>query len=340
MRLLVAGLSLAGASVSLWGCGGADDTTGAPTPAPAGPTPAPPPYNWSSVQEVWDNHFGAFAEFNVPRIMKDYDANSQIATFNDACFFNETERNGYTVYKGVSQIQGFFQKLFAQLDNKLANVNNIGPSGAVAAGTGGPVVKEAAEEKIYNGNVFLTWRTVDTLANPIDLATDSFSFKIEDGKYLIDYQTIVTTETKAACPANPGQNPKEGSEPIFAAWKNHFTAFGAKNLDDIMKEYDSNSIVQLYDNRVQKYEVFETEAAIRGMFDALFKAITAGAVNSDEGVEVGLLEIEPELNSVFLMWKSNSHPQATDTFIFNGNKIARQNIVVTTKAPPTQGMLV
>jgi len=111
MRLLVDGLFLAGASVSLWGCGG-DDTTTAPTSAPpASPTPAPPPYNQSSVQEVWDNHFSAFATFDVERIMLDYDETSKIATFNDVCFNNQTHNEGYTTYTGVTQIEGFFHKI-------------------------------------------------------------------------------------------------------------------------------------------------------------------------------------------------------------------------------------
>lgn len=341
MRLLVDGLFLAGASVSLWGCGG-DDTTAAPTSAPpASPTPAPPPYNWSSVQEVWDNHFSAFAAFDVPKIMLDYDETSKIATFNDVCFNNQTHNEGYTTYTGVTQIKGFFTSLFDQLDKKLANVNNIGPLGEVAKGNGGPVVKEAAEASIHNGNVFLTWRTVSALAKPITLATDSFSFKIgADEKYLIDYQSIVTTEEKSECTAGPGQNPTVGSEAIFAAWDNHLDAFGKKDVDKIMEEYDANSIVEVYDNREKKLDTYEGTARIRTMFEGLFDAITKGAIDGDEGVRIGLLEIEPEHNSVFLAWASNSHPKATDTFVFKGKMIARQNIVVTTKTPPSQGMMV
>merc|ERR1712204_88787 len=41
-------------------------------------------------------------------------------------------------------------------------------------------------------------------------------------------------------------------------------------------------------------------------------------------------------SSVFLVWESNSHPKATDTFTFNGDKITRQNIVVTTKKASTE----
>lgn len=231
--------------------------------------------------------------------------------------------------------------MFGQLDNKLANVNNIGPSGAVAAGAGSPVVKEAAEASIHNGNVFLTWRTVPELAKPIALATDSFSFKIRaDDKYLIDYQSIVTTEEKSECTAGPGQNPTTGSEEIFAAWTNHLTAFAEKNIVTIMQEYDDNSIVEVYDNREKKLDTYAGTARIRAMFEGLFDAITKGAIDGDEGVNIGLLEIEPEHNSVFLAWASNSHPKATDTFVFKGKMIARQNIVVTTQTPKSQGMMV
>lgn len=332
---------LAGASVSLLGCGGgSDDTTGAPSPAPPGG------YDRSTVQLVWDNHFSAFAGFDVPKIMKDYDETSMIATFNDHCFNNQTDNSGYKTYAGVTEIKAFFTALFQQLDSNLTNVNYIGPNGgasAIAEGDGGPIVKEATTGGDYNGNVFLTWRTTAELQKTISLATDSFSFKKKDGGYFVDYQTIVTTEEDTACAEAPGQLPTTGSEAIYAAWANHLDGFGSKNLDTIMKDYDANSEIEVYDNTDNTLKTYDTEAEIKDFFDGLFQAITAGAVDGDEGVGIGLLEVDPMHNSVFLAWKSKSHPKATDTFIFDGNnpaKIARQNIVVSTKSPAAQRIVV
>merc|ERR1711884_327109 len=156
------------------------------------------------------------------------------------------------------------------------------------------------------------------------------------GETKVDLQTIVTTEEDTPCVNSPTASPTDGNESIYAAWNNHFSAFGGKLLDKIMEDYTEESIVQVFDNKDKTYNAYTGLAAIRGMFDDLFKAIAAGAVGGDEGVQVGLLEIDVKYNSVFLVWQSNSHPKATDTFIFyevdGVSKIARQNIVVETKA--------
>jgi len=290
------------------------------------------------VQQAWDNHFAAFAAFDVNRIMLDYDDDSQIATFNDVCFNDQSSPTGYKTYKGMAAIQGFFEALFAQID-KIENVNSIGPDGDVAGGSGGPVVK-GDTGGAYTGNVFLTWRTTG-LQKPIKLATDTFSFRVNSNNdHVIDLQTIVSTEESTACTPSPGQLSTSGDAPIYAAWDNHFAAFGGKDVDAIMKDYTESSIVQVYDNKDMSYTEFAGLAKIEQMFVDLFAAIQAGRTDpqdpATEGIAVGLLEIDPTYNSVFLAWKSNSHPQATDTFTFftdtdGKSKISRQNIVVTTK---------
>lgn len=332
MMMIVAGFLLAGASVSLWGCGGGD-TTAAPSPGPA------PDYDRSTIQKVWNNHFDAFGGFDLPAIMKDYDESSVIATFNDECFVSQTDNVGYKTYKGVKSIEGFFTALFLQLGRSMDNLNNIGPKGDVAEGKGAPVVTEAEGGSVYNGNVFLTWRTVNTLEQEITYATDSFSFKIKDGEYFIDYQTIVTTEPNTNCSTAPGQGDLKGPEAMYDAWDNHVAAFVSKNMTGIVEDYDEHSIVQLYDNRNLKYDEFVGVERITKFFEDLFEGIRNGADGSDEGLKVGLLEIDPTHSSVILAWQSFGYPKATDSFIFNGNKIARQNVVVTTKTP-TQRVMV
>jgi len=141
---------------------------------------------------------------------------------------------------------------------------------------------------------------------------------------------------------------------VCAGWNNHFEAFDAgckavkdsaidatlmtAALDKIMKDYTADSIVQVFDNRGKTYSKFDSEAKIRTMFEGLFtdinKAKTTPYDPNTNGVEVKVLEVEKAFNGVFLVWSSESHPKATDTFVFNTEgKIIRQNIVVTTKTP-------
>jgi len=262
--------------------------------------------------------------------MKDYDATSKIATYNDNCFADaQATPAGLKYYEGVSAITGFFEALFSQL-NETEAINFVGPKNNAA------IVKEGVSG-VYNANVFLTWSTRADLTVPIVKATDSFSFKKVGNDYKIDIQTIVTTEEKTACPSPVlTQKPATGDKPINEGWDNHLASFGGKNITGIMLDYDANSIVQVYDFNGNTYTEHAGLAAIETMFVALFQAIKDGATTigdpNTEGVEIGLLEVDPDFNSVFLAWKSNSHPKATDTFIFNGATIARQNIVVTTKS--------
>lgn len=343
MRAFAATALVSATPLALWGCGG-DDTTVAPTPAP----PAA-----SDVQAAWDNHFGAFATFDVDKIMLDYDNDSAIHVYNDHCFPENPAENAYetpsglTRYKGTAQIKGFFENLFTQLKETLPNVDHVGPKGVKAVNAtdnsgGTPEVRERTGNDIATANVFLTWRT-SNLAEPIQYATDSFSWKFSQNRYWIDLQTIVVTEshtgTSAQCNDATRATVPADTTDIRKGWDNHFSAFGARNNVTIMQDYTAASIVQLYDNRDLSYKVYTGLDAIQGMFTELFAAMAAERSTPDdpntEGLAVSLLEIEENFNSVFLAWRSTSHPKATDTFIFNGDKIIRQNIVVTTKTPPT-----
>merc|ERR1712173_12069 len=121
---------------------------------------------------------------------------------------------------------------------------------------------------------------------------------------------------------------------IYAAWTNHFTAFGASDPVAIMNDYTDDSIVNLFDNRDNTYAQFEGMDEIRSMFVDVFAAIEAAAVDGDPNVTVPLQQIEPDYEGVFLVWTANAYPKATDTFVFDDNhKIIRQNIVVTSKDP-------
>jgi len=317
------------------GCGGSsDDTTGAPSPAPA-PHPA------ASVQAAWDHHLKQFVEMDFDKILLDYDEDSQIGVFNDACAGADQEKpKGYTTYKGTAEIKTFFTNLFAQLQQNISNAHEFGPQNFGKEGAGA-VVKEATNGVAY-GNVFLTWRTQNLGDKSIDFATDSFSFKKVGENFRINLQTIVVTEPSGKCDeATQLPGPKEGS-PLKKGWDNHLKCFGARdsNTSCMMDDYTDSSIVQVWDNTQDTYEVFEGLDKIQGMFVSLFAAMAAEAETqgdpTTEGLEVRLLEVDETFSSVFLVWESNSHPKATDTFTFNGDKITRQNIVVTTKKASTE----
>lgn len=339
MRAVLTGAALVGAGVTLCGCRKAEETPAPDPVAPIGPT-----------QKAWNNHFQGFAdganqkEGALDTIMKDYDDESVIAVFNDFCEGNkvagESSRDGYAEFKGKEEIRGFFDGLFKDL-LALSNVNFVGPTG------GAPVVTEGPLTDKGKANVFLTWKTSLTGATEIKYATDTFSWKNEAGVAKVWKQNIVATQPGVACaPVAKAAQECATADPkpdMCAAWDNHLTAFSAGAvattddartlaLDDIMKDYTAESLVQVFDNNGDVYTSFSGPAPIRGMFDKLFKDIQAAKVGEDIGLAVKLLEVEPKFNGVFLVWESKSHLKGTDTFVFNdAGKIIRQNIVALTK---------
>jgi len=160
-----------------------------------------------------------------------------------------------------------------------------------------------------------------------------------------------------------GDDPSGGGggyspDSVDAAWKNHFDAFGASDLDKIMLDYDADSEVWLFNDgnncgtglpagqpppaMTQGLAEFKGEAAIRGMFEGLFAQLKPGTVTKvgpwgrfgQSGPTV--LNGNGQDGNVFLTWRTeglegeNKLDYATDTFTFKPNrKIAKQNIVVT-----------
>merc|ERR1712238_363469 len=290
----------------------------------------------------------------LDKIMLDYDDESKVAVFNDKCEGNKdsgsppTKRDGYAEYTTPDEIRAFFNDLFTQL-GKLANVEKVGPIPAVVdpVKPSSPSILEGDKPK---GNVLLTWRTKDLpAANEITYATDSFSWQIKGDKAMVWKQNIVVTEPGKACEcvvAVASTCPATGNK-VCDGWKNHLDAFGAGQgfagdaavletaLTKIMLDYTAESIVQVFDHRDEAYNTFNTPEAIKEMFKQLFTDMQAeGRGAAGTGLAVKLLEVEPTYNGAFLVWESLSHPEATDTFVFNADgKIIRQNIVVQTKVP-------
>jgi len=316
-KMKAVALAFGVAGVTLFGCG----SGGGPSPTPG--------YNPTSVADAWANHFEAFGTGDAVQIMLDYDDESVLAVFNDACTSTTGE---YATYTG-QEIKGFFESLFARLGspqgvNGTLNVPAFSADGTVA----NPVV-EPTTGLDATANVFLVWSSVGEGVGP---TTDSFMWK---AGYKIMKQNIVTTEasqctTGAARVAQKRTERRlKDSAKIEAAWTNHLDSFGGQNLTTIMEDYLETSIIRVFDFNGVQYSAHTGLTEIRTMFAALFAAINAAADDDGAtGVEVRQLEVEAVYNSVFLVWKSFSHPKATDTFLFDDEgKIVRQNIVVTTK---------
>jgi len=285
------------------------------------------PYEPTSVREAWENHFKHFAAFDEEKILGDYDADSVVAVYNDFCS-NESFQL-VSEYKGLTAIKGMFTVLFDTLGRDLANVGlaNFTSGGGVNPHCEPNLASETTVDA--NSNVLLVWSAA---GQGITYATDTFTWKTG---YKVVKQNIVVTEPSAACGATVA--PPEGAAgAITAAWDNHFGAFGSKNVTQIMMDYTAASIIRVWDNSLNVYSSHAGLGAIETMFTDLFAAITAGATTpgdpATEGITVPLISVTPQYKSVFLVWTSNSHPKATDTFLFDdAGKITRQNIVTNTK---------
>merc|ERR1739838_672543 len=83
------------------------------------------------------------------KILLDYDEDSQIGVFNDACAGADQEKpKGYTTYKGTAEIKTFFTNLFAQLQQNISNAHEFGPQNFGKEGAGA-VVKEATNRLFF-----------------------------------------------------------------------------------------------------------------------------------------------------------------------------------------------
>jgi len=274
---------------------------------------------------AWENHFTQFAAFDEDKIMADYDADSVVAVYNDAC---EAPNQNVAEYTGLTEIKGMFTTLFDALGRDLGNVD-------VKNFTAGGGVNPHCEPNLATdttlpatSNVFLVWSAA---GQGITYATDTFTWKTG---YKVKKQNIVVTEPGGQCVLTVA--PPDGAPgPIKNGWDNHFEAFGAKNVTKILDDYTEESVIRIWDNTNSGYSTHAGLDAIGTMFTGLFAAIT-GASEGDplsDGVGAPLVSVTPQFNSVFLVWKSFSNPKATDTFIFDdAGKIVRQNIATSSKA--------
>merc|ERR1719434_276448 len=72
--------------------------------------------------------------------------------------------------------------------------------------------------------------------------------------------------------AYPGANIATPYAPttLQEAWDNHFSAFGAQDLDKILLDYDDNSVVYVHNNVTGSTDEFKGLFEVRTMFSGLF----------------------------------------------------------------------
>lgn len=135
------------------------------------------------------------------------------------------------------------------------------------------------------------------------------------------------------------------------AWDNHFAAFGGKDVERILLDYDDRSEIRVYDvSNPGEVHLASDMQSIQKVFEGLFADL-----EDRSQLEVPLLHVsggDDEFShdgrgssgkgggdiigttgQVFLVWNSptDSFYNCTDTFIFDRSfKIRRQNIVIKT----------
>ena len=112
---------------------------------------------------------------------------------------------------------------------------------------------------------------------------------------------------------------------VQAAWDNHFSAFGEQNVEKILLDYTEESEILIWDTKEEKTTKFKGLDGAKTCFTNLF-----GALSDLSTLKAPLVEVQEDPGMVFLVWECPGcgYKKVTDTFLFKGNKILRQNIVV------------
>jgi len=296
--------------VSLFGCG--------PSPVPV--------YAPNNVADAWTNHFDAFGGQDLDKIMLDYDAESVLQIYNDAC-----SPGVMTEFVG-NDIRGFFDELFTTLTPTPGLVLPV-----FTQLVDNPIVESCTlpcDEGLLKSKVFLVWSSV---AQGIEKATDTFLWKDAGGVVKVKKQNIVATQPSACTggqtPVAPNPDP---TSPITQGWNNHLAGFGSQNRTMILQDYLESSIVEVFDwsegPDAEGMRIFTGLDEIGDLFTGLWFIMNAFMVNGSIGLAIPpeFPRVEVDKQSVFLMWSSLAFPKATDTFLFDADgKILRQTIVQT-----------
>merc|ERR1712232_1444388 len=126
-----------------------------------------------------------------------------------------------------------------------------------------------------------------------------------------------------------------GDGPVHDAWDNHFSAFGAHDVDKILEDYTEKSIITVYNQVDGSQTVFTCLDGVKKCFAGLFKSLFDMS-DIKAPIQVVKEASDSEPGSVFLIWSAvkSGYLEATDTFVFDADgKITTQNVVVTYQNP-------
>jgi hypothetical protein len=223
-----------------------------------------------TTQPAWDNHFAAFAEQNVSKILLDYVEESEVVIHDIATGTNSR-------VSGLAGVEALFTGLFQDLHD--------------LSDLAAPVVKV---EEGPIPQVFLVW---ENKASGIVQATDTFAFD-NNGK-IIRQNIVVWSDTSTAGPALD-LNAVAAMTPTQAGWDNHFSAFAEQNVSKILLDYTEESEIKVYNMATEQYSTHTGLAEIGMLFAGLFVELHD---NSQLAAPVVMVEHEP-IPQVFLVWES------------------------------------
>jgi ketosteroid isomerase-like protein len=268
-----------------------------------------------TVKSSWDNHFAAFGKQDLDMIMEDYTEASVLESY-------ELSSKSLVTATGKVEIRDFFENLFSMLHD--------------TSGLTAPVLEVSGDP----AQVYLVW-TCPT--SGIKEASDSFFF---DADNMILRQNIVwqkgstpalydksTTLTQRSANRLVTMHGSYHKDSVQGAWDNHFSAFGAQNVEAVMQDYTEESELRAFDHTSGVLTVANGLSQIQAFFEDLFAMLS-----DTSGLTAPVVHVtdSPASKQVYLVWAcpTSGIESATDSFLFGAdNKITRQNIVFTSSRP-------
>ena len=168
--------------------------------------------------------------------------------------------------------------------------------------------------------------------------------RYREGKKTADI--VIKRIQQTAAKVSPKMQSGYKKASVKDAWANHFAAFGAQKVDQIMQDYTDKSVLKAFDHTTGTLLTAKGLREIAQFFADLFAMLSDRSKLKAPVIET--MEGTSTLDgSVYLIWSCSSSgiTSATDTFIHDSaNKIIRQNIAyesnpffrpaTTTTAPP------
>ena len=150
--------------------------------------------------------------------------------------------------------------------------------------------------------------------------------RYREGKKTADI--VIKRIQQTAAKVSPKMQSGYKKASVKDAWANHFAAFGAQKVDQIMQDYTDKSVLKAFDHTTGTLLTAKGLREIAQFFADLFAMLSDRSKLKAPVIET--MEGTSTLDgSVYLIWSCSSSgiTSATDTFIHDSaNKIIRQNI--------------